>query len=74
MKIKSKQYAQALYEGIKDKNETEGKEIIARFVNLLIENNSINKKDKIIVQFNKIFILSYYTKSYITATPYIPVR
>jgi len=55
MKITPKQYAQALHESIKDKDKSQVEKIIKNFVGVLIENNGINKKDKIIEEFNKLW-------------------
>ena len=55
MKISNKQYALALFGGIKNSNKTKIKQIINEFVELLVVNNDISKADKIINEFNNVW-------------------
>ncbi len=55
MNISNKQYALALFGGIKNSNKAEIKQIINEFVKLLVANNDISKADKIINEFNNVW-------------------
>ncbi len=55
MKITPKKYAQALYDGIKDKSADEGREIIRTFAGILARDNKLAQADKIIAEFVKIW-------------------
>lgn len=55
MKITAKKYAQALFESIQGKSKDESVKMISRFVNILIENKDLNKAEKVINCFGKIW-------------------
>ncbi len=55
MRIKARQYAQALLEALKDKNEKGAKSAIDNFIKLLAQNNDLKLADEICVQTEKIF-------------------
>lgn len=55
MKITPKQYALTLFELVKEQKEEKIREIIKRFVVLLVKNNDLTKFKKIIEQFSKIY-------------------
>ncbi|MEA3449507.1 MAG: F0F1 ATP synthase subunit delta, partial [Patescibacteria group bacterium] len=55
MKITAKQYAQSLYESIKNQDKQASKKTIAEFVKILLRNNDLKKIEKIIVKFKKIY-------------------
>jgi F-type H+-transporting ATPase subunit delta len=55
MKITPKQYAQALYDSLKDDNKKDATKAIAEFARVLVENNDLQKGDKIIEQFRKLY-------------------
>ncbi len=52
MKIKPKQYAQSLFESIKDANNKQAKNIISRLIEVLVANNQKSQLPKIISYFN----------------------
>jgi len=55
MKITAKQYAESLYEAIRDKNDGQIRDAIKNFFNILVQNNDIAKAEEIVVEFNKIW-------------------
>jgi len=55
MKISAKQYAQSLYEVVKDKKDSQIRKIIKNFSRILINNNDILKIDKITAEFVRIW-------------------
>jgi len=55
MKISAKQYAQSLYEVVKDKKDSQIRKIIKNFSRILINNNDILKIDKITAEFARIW-------------------
>ncbi|MFH1427762.1 MAG: ATP synthase F1 subunit delta [Patescibacteria group bacterium] len=55
MKITPKQYAGSLYDLTVGKNDSQIKDIIRNFINLLLENNDFAKVNKIIEEFEKIW-------------------
>ncbi|MCU0680056.1 MAG: F0F1 ATP synthase subunit delta [Planctomycetes bacterium] len=55
MKITTKQYAQALFEAVIDKTESEIKPLIVRFVKILYEAHLLNKAKEIGEKFVEIF-------------------
>lgn len=55
MKIKAKQYAQALIEVVADKDTKGAKSAIDNFIKLLAQNNDLKLADKICAQTEKIF-------------------
>ncbi len=55
MNLKPKQYAQALYEALKDKDEKQIRNIIDNFARVLVNNQDTTKKSKIIEKFNDIW-------------------
>lgn len=55
MKITPKQYAQALYDSIKDKNKNDLTKSIREFASVLVQNNDLQKGDKIIKLFRKLY-------------------
>jgi F-type H+-transporting ATPase subunit delta len=54
MKITAKKYAFSLFEVIKDKSESQIKQIIQEFVGILFKNKDFKKADDIIASFIKI--------------------
>ncbi|MFH1661984.1 MAG: ATP synthase F1 subunit delta [Candidatus Falkowbacteria bacterium] len=54
MKITSKQYAQSLYQVVKEK-ECDVSDTVKKFIKILVSNNDISKADKIIEDFIKIW-------------------
>lgn len=55
MNIKPKQYAQSLYEMVKDADKNESKKIIEKFVCLLVENNQTSQVEKILDYFTEMW-------------------
>lgn len=55
MKIRSKQYAQALYEALEGKDKDRAKTVIDNFVQLLARNRGISKINKILEHFDNIW-------------------
>ena len=55
MKISSTKYAQTLYELVEGKNKSEIKEILEKFVQVLISNRDTAKAEDIIEEFQKIW-------------------
>lgn len=55
MKISASQYAQALYESLGDKKETEAKKIIAKLVEFLALQGDLAKGKEIVVRFEEIW-------------------
>ncbi len=51
MKITAKQYAQALFEAVQEKDEQEIKSAIKNFVELLVRNNDVSQVKAIIKEF-----------------------
>lgn len=47
MKVTPKEYAVGIFNSVKGKDENEVKNIVNKFVNLLIKNNDMSKTDKI---------------------------
>lgn len=54
MKTKAKQYAQALFEGLKFEKE-ESSKVVDKFVDTLIADNNVSQIEKILYYFNKIW-------------------
>ena len=55
MKITAKQYAESLYEAVQDKNNSQIKNSINTFFNILIQNNDLAKAEAIVKEFEKIW-------------------
>jgi F-type H+-transporting ATPase subunit delta len=55
MILKPKQYAQALFEALRGKNQEQMEAVIDNFAQLLIRNRDVSKADKIIQIFNDIW-------------------
>ncbi|MCK5510209.1 ATP synthase F1 subunit delta [Candidatus Parcubacteria bacterium] len=55
MKITAKQYAESLYEAVQDKNNSQIKNSINNFFNILIQNNDLAKAEAIVKEFEKIW-------------------
>ncbi|MCK5320860.1 ATP synthase F1 subunit delta [Candidatus Parcubacteria bacterium] len=55
MKITAKQYAESLYQVVKDKNNSQIKDVINNFFSILTQNNDITKAEKIAKEFKKIW-------------------
>jgi len=55
MKILAKQYALSLYQALENKNNAEVKNVIKKFIIILIKNNQLTKIDEIIREFIKIW-------------------
>lgn len=55
MKITPKQYAESLYQSVRNKKDSQIKSVIENFVKLLAANNDMAKADKITGQFEKIW-------------------
>lgn len=55
MKITPKQYAEALYQVVKGKKDSEVKNAVKKFAGVIVENNDIKKAGKIIKQFSKLW-------------------
>ena len=55
MKITAKQYAESLYEAVKEKKDSQIKDAIKNFFNILIQNNDIVKTEDIVKEFEKIW-------------------
>jgi len=55
MKITAKQYAQSLYESLKEKSETEIKLTIHNFVSVLAKNNNLKLSSEIMAAFREIW-------------------
>ncbi|MFH1822227.1 MAG: ATP synthase F1 subunit delta [Patescibacteria group bacterium] len=55
MKITPKQYAGSLYDLTVGKNDSQLKDVIKSFINVLLENNDFGKAKKIIEEFEKIW-------------------
>jgi len=55
MKVTSKQYAESLYEAVKGKNDSQVKDAVKNFLEILIANNDISKADKIVKEFKKLW-------------------
>ena len=55
MKITAKQYAESLYEAVKEKKDSQIKDAIKNFFNILIQNNDIVKAEEIVKEFEKIW-------------------
>lgn len=55
MKITPKQYAESLYQSVRNKKDSQIKSVIENFVKLLAANNDMAKADKITGQFKKIW-------------------
>ncbi|MFA5318546.1 MAG: ATP synthase F1 subunit delta [Patescibacteria group bacterium] len=55
MKISIKQYAQSLYEVVSESEDSNVQVAIKNFISILKEHRQINKADKIIVEFKKIW-------------------
>lgn len=55
MKITAKQYAQSLYESLKDKTEVEIKSSIHNFVGILAKNNNLKLSSEIMTAFREIW-------------------
>ena len=55
MKIKPKQYAISLFESLDGANEKRAKEIIEKFVQVLVENNQASQIEKIIKYFENLW-------------------
>lgn len=55
MKVKSKQYAQALFELTEGKSESEVDALVLKFVESLKRNGDFNKSDDVVKDFVKIF-------------------
>ncbi|MFA5420808.1 MAG: F0F1 ATP synthase subunit delta [Patescibacteria group bacterium] len=59
MKIKAKQYAQALFEELSNKSEGDKSGVVERFVGILIKDNNVSQIEKIIYYFEKIWNKEY---------------
>lgn len=59
MKVKAKQYAQALFLEIKDKNKEESLLIIEKFFNILKQDNNLSQVKKIIFDFSNFWNKEY---------------
>ena len=59
MKITPKQFALSLYEAVEGKPAVQVKAVVKKFVELLAENNMLNKADKISAEFIKIWNEKY---------------
>ncbi len=55
MKIIPKQYAQSLYQAVRDKNDSQIKDAINNFFSILIQNNDMAKAEEVVVEFEKIW-------------------
>ncbi|MFH0923831.1 MAG: ATP synthase F1 subunit delta [Candidatus Falkowbacteria bacterium] len=55
MKISVKQYAQSLYEAVADKSNSQIKNAVKNFFQILVQNNDLAKADEIINEFVKIW-------------------
>lgn len=55
MKIKAKQYAQSLFELVKDSDEKEAKKVIQKMAEVLVKNNQGSQVEKIISYFNSLW-------------------
>lgn len=53
MKVSNQQYADALYEAVKEKSQSEVNEILANFVKILAKNNQIKNAENIIGKFKE---------------------
>ncbi|MFH1233289.1 MAG: ATP synthase F1 subunit delta [Patescibacteria group bacterium] len=57
MKITGRQYAQYLYQAVNDKNNSQIKDVIKKFVATLKDNNDLAKANQIVKQFIEIWHL-----------------
>ncbi len=55
MKITVKQYAQSLYEAVKDKKDSQLRDVVKIFFGVLMANNDVARFDKISMEFEKIW-------------------
>ena len=55
MNVSSKQYAESLYQAVRDKNNSQIKDAIKNFFSILIQNNDILKAEEIVKEFEKIW-------------------
>lgn len=55
MRITPRQYAEALYQAVQDKKDSEVKSAIKNFAGIISENNDLKKVNKIIEQFSKLW-------------------
>ncbi|MCK4540191.1 ATP synthase F1 subunit delta [Candidatus Parcubacteria bacterium] len=55
MKITPKQYAESLYQAVKEKKDSDIKDAINNFFSILIQNNDMAKAEAIVVEFEKIW-------------------
>lgn len=53
MKVSNQQYADALYEAVKEKSQSEVNKILANFVKILAKNNQIKNAENIIGKFKE---------------------
>ena len=59
MNILPKQYAKSLYQAVQDKDNSQIKDAINNFFNILIQNNDMAKAEEIVVEFEKIWNIEY---------------
>ena len=51
MNVSSKQYAESLYQAVRDKNNSQIKDVINNFFNILVQNNDIAKAEDVVKEF-----------------------
>lgn len=53
MNISSRQYAESLYEAVRDKNDSQIKDAINNFFNILVQNNDMAKAEEVVKEFEE---------------------